>query len=158
MSKLDAFEQQIVDMIDQYGWFALSVAPRSDSDDPLEWFTYTIGLPKSRNWPEIICFGLEREVSYGILADAIAECDARNITPAPGLLLTQTLQDCNALLVDASAITNNYFGSATWYARHAKLPRPVPRLQLLWPDVAGKFPGDPACDPEIVACQTPMEK
>jgi Domain of unknown function (DUF4262) len=65
---LNEIEQRIVDCVEEYGWYALSIAPRADSDDPEEWFTYTIGLPKSHGWPELICFGLASERHAGTLA------------------------------------------------------------------------------------------
>ena len=120
---LDEFEQRIVDCVDEHGWFGLSVAPRTDSDDPEELFTYTIGLPKSHGWPEIICFGLGSDVAHGVLADAIAECEAKALQPEAGLVLTDTLNGFDALLVDASRIPDPYFGSAIWYARLAGTPR-----------------------------------
>jgi hypothetical protein len=154
---LDDFEQKIVDSVDKDGWFGLSVAPRVDSGDPEEWFTYTIGLPKSHGWPEIICFGLGSDVAYGVLADAIAECESKEIQPTAGLRLTDTLNGFDALLVDGSAIPDPYFGSAIWYARFAGTKVPPERLQLLWPDKAGKFPNDDGCSPEIRRMQTPVE-
>jgi hypothetical protein len=150
-------EQKIVDCVEKYGWFGLSVSPRTDSADPEEWFTYTIGLPKSHGWPEIICFGLAGGTAHGVLSDAIAECETKGLRPEAGLELTDTLNGFNALLVDASSIPDPYFGSATWYARLMGTPAPPPRLQLLWPDKAGKFPNDPDCSPEVRRMQTPCE-
>ena len=154
---LSEFEQKIVDCVEKFGWFGLSVSPRADSDDPEEWFTYTIGLPKSHDWPEIICFGLDNKTAHGVLSDAIAECEAKGIRPEPGLELTDTLDGHKAMLVDGSAIPDPYFGSATWYGRLAGNRAPPARLQLLWPDKAGKFPNDPDCSPEVRRMQTPCE-
>lgn len=151
------FEQKIVDCVDKYGWFGLSVSPRADSDDPEEWFTYTIGLPKSHNWPEIICFGLGGDIAHGVLSDAIAECETKNLEPRSGLRLTDTLNGFDAKLVDASAIPDHYFGTAIWYARLKGTEAPPSRLQLLWPDKAGKFPDDADCSPEVRHMQTPIE-
>src|SRR3954470_5936666 len=90
---LNRIEQRIVDCVEEYGWFAMSVSPAADSDDPEEWFTYTIGLPKSHGWPEIICFGLGGDVAHGLLSDAIAECETRGIDPHAGLVLTDVVMD-----------------------------------------------------------------
>jgi hypothetical protein len=154
---LDAFEQRIVDAVEEHGWFALSVAPRTNSDDPEEWFTYTIGLPKSRGWPELICFGLAAQTAHSILTDAIAECDAKKINPSAGLLLSNTLDGFDALLADGAKIPDHYFGTATWFADYAATKAPPDRLQLLWPDKNGRFPNDPECDEAIRDCQIPLE-
>ena len=151
------FEKKIVDCVDKYGWFGLSVSPRVGSDDPEEWFTYTIGLPSSHNWPEIICFGLGSDIAHGVLSDAIAECETKGLEPSSGLRLTDTLNGFDAVLIDASAIPDHYFGTATWYARLKGAEAPPRRVQLLWPDKAGKFPTDPECSPEVRRMQTPVE-
>jgi hypothetical protein len=154
---LSKFEQEIVDCVERYGWFGLSVSPRADGDDPDEWFTYTIGLPQTHGWPEIICFGLAGDTAHGLLSDAIAECEAKAAFPGAGMELTEVINGHSALLADASTIPDHYFGSATWYARLVGTPAPPPRLQLLWPDKAGKFPNDPACSEEVRRMQTPVE-
>jgi hypothetical protein len=151
------FEQKIVECVDKYGWFGLSVSPRTGSDDPEEWFTYTIGLPKSHDWPEIICFGLASDTAHGVLSDAITECENKSERPRDGMRLSDTLNGFDAMLVDASAIPDEYFGTATWYARLAGTSAPPARVQLLWPDKSGRFPNDPDCSPEVRRMQTPCE-
>jgi hypothetical protein len=155
---LSRIEQRIVDCVDKYGWFGLSVSPAADSDDPDEWFTYTIGLPKTHGWPEIICFGLGGDVAHRLLTDAIAECEAKAVAPHTGLELTEVVNGYNALLIDGSTIPDRYFGSAIWYARRAGTEVPPARLQLLWPDEAGRFPDDPDCTPEVREMQAPVER
>ena len=158
MRELDSFERRIVAAVEEDGVFFLSVAPRAESDDPQEWFTYSIGLPKSRGWPELICFGLSAQAGCGVLEDVIAECDAKSITPTAGMILAHTLNGFDALLVDGSQIADHYLGSANWFGRYAGLKSPPDRLQLPWPDKAGRFPTDPSCDPDMRLCQTPLEK
>ncbi len=155
---LSPIEQKIVDCVEEYGWFGLSVSPASDSDDPEEWFSYTIGLPKSHGWPEIVCFGLGGDVAHGLLTDAIAECEAKGLGPHAGLVLTDVVNGYDALLVDGSTIPDHYINSAIWYARRAGTQVPPARLQLLWPDKAGAFPNDPACSAEVRTLQTPVEQ
>ena len=153
---LQEAEQKIVDDVEEYGWSAMSVAPAVDSAEPEEWFTYTIGLQKTQGWPELICFGLDGSVAHGILIDAIAECQRKRISPAAGVLLTETLADSPARLRENSAIPFDYLGSANWYAKHAGMPEPPKCLQLIWPDQDGHFPDDPRCDPEVRRLQTPV--
>ena len=154
---MDKLDQEIIDRVEEFGWYAMSVAPAVDSDDPEEWFTYTIGLPKTFGWPELVCFGLDNEVSYGLFSDAIAECQAKGLTPADGLELTEVINGFPARLIDGSSIPDSYFGYASWYARLKGTRSPPERLQLWWPDKQGLFPDDADCSPEVVRMQTPLE-
>ena len=154
---MDKLGQEIVDRIEEYGWYAMSVAPAADSDDPEEWFTYTIGLPRTLGWPEFVCFGLDSKIAYGLLDDAIAECRAKGHLPSDGLELTDVHNGFPARLIDGSGIPDSYFGFATWYAREMGTQAPPQRLQLMWPDKHGRFPDDPDCSPEVVRMQTPVE-
>ncbi|HET9811535.1 MAG TPA: DUF4262 domain-containing protein [Sphingomicrobium sp.] len=152
---VNSVEQQIIDGVDRNGWFAVSYVPRVESDDPEEWFTYTIGLTKTAGWPEIICFGLDEERSVGMLRDTIAECWDRAIRPAAGVELTKVLQDRPARLKQIDGLPPSYFAMADWYAEHTNSPRLDERLQLVWPDRNGRFPDDPDCDPDVRERQTP---
>ena len=40
-------EQMIADGVEQNGWFVVNYAPRVDSDDADEFFSYTVGLAKT---------------------------------------------------------------------------------------------------------------
>ncbi len=153
---LNEFDQKIVDGVEKHGWYALSVSPAADSDDPDEWFTYTIGLQKTHGWPEIILFGLDGTTAHGVLSDAISECEAKGVRPAAGMELTETVKNCSARLVENPAIPFNYLGFANWYATHVGMPDPPDRLQLVWPDKNGFFPDDPRCVPEVRQLQTPV--
>ena len=153
---LDEFEQRIVDCVDEYGWFALSVSPRTDSDDPKEWFTYTIGLQKTHGWPELICFGLASDIAHDVLSDAITECEAKGLLPEAGMELTETLQGRPARLMKNDDIPFDYLRSANWFAKHAGMSGAPDRLQLMWPDKDGHFPNDKDCDPEVRRLQTPV--
>ena len=151
------FENRLCDTVDNIGWAVLSVAPRTDSDDPDEWFSYSIGLTKTFGWPELICFGLPTETRRHMINDAVEECRRKELTPEAGLRLSEALKGYDILLTDGSAIPDSYFGSAEWFAKQAGIDVPISRLQLLWPDANGYFPGDNRCLEAIVREQTPLE-
>jgi hypothetical protein len=153
---VDSFEQRIIDVVASHGWFGLSVAPREDSDDPQEWWTYTVGLAVSHSWPELVVFGQDANRAHGILDAAIKECEAAGVIPHPGMRLRNTLNGYDAVLVEGSGIPAEYLNSANWFARHNGLYDPQ-RLQLLWPDRQGHFPFEPDCDADVRSLQTPVE-
>jgi Domain of unknown function (DUF4262) len=154
---VEKYEQKIIENVEKYGWHGTSVAPRADSDDPQEQWTYTTGLTKSHGWPEIVMFGQDSERAHGIIWAAVDECEARNLIPCDGLRLHDTLNGYEARLVDGSFIPKHYLNSAFWFARHNRLNEPKV-LQLLWPDHDGIFPNESGCNGHVVADQTPMEK
>lgn len=157
MTELNEFETNLIEKIEEYGWFALSVAPSADSDDPQEWWTYTIGLPHSRGWPEFVCFGLDSNIAHSLLKNAIDECLNKEQVPSAGMILTEVFESVSAKLVDGSYIPDEYFGTARWFARHVGTKDPPERLQLLWPDKYGVFPDEIGCVAAVVADQTPRE-
>lgn len=149
---VSAVQQQIIDGIEQNGWFAVNYIP--GPDDPQERFTYTVGLTKTATWPEIICFGLDSERCVGMLRDTIRECWERRIRPADGVGLTKVIQGL-AGLSRVDGLPLPYFAMADWYADHSGTPNSAERLQLVWPDAYGRFPDDPNCDPHVRELQTP---
>lgn len=157
MIKLDKSDKNMIEKIEAHGWFAISVAPAIDSDDPEVWFTYTIGLPHTFGWPELICFGLDSEFAHGLLSDAIDECKSKNNIPSAGMILTEVIEGFPAKLVDGSSIPDNYFGYARWFARYIGTKDPPDRLQLLWPDKRGVFPDESGCAEGVILAQTPVE-
>jgi hypothetical protein len=154
---LDKVEQRIVDHVRDVGWSVMKVAPRVGSDDPQEWFAYTIGLPKTFGWPEIICFGLDVGVMHQLLNNAVGECRDKGLTPAPGLSLVEVMNDFPVRLIDGAFIADDYFGFARWFASYANTKNPPDRLQLIWPDKNGIFPDEVGCVEEIRQSQIPIE-
>ena len=150
-------EKNMVEKIERYGWFALGVAPAIDSDDPEEWFTYTIGLPHTFGWPEFICFGLGSDISHALLTAAIDECTSKGLAPTADMILMDVIDGWPAKLIDGSHIPNSYVESASWFARHIGAKTPPDLLQLLWPDADGVFPDEVGCAERVRLVQTPVE-
>lgn len=146
-------QQQVIDGVEQNGWFAVNYVP--GATDPDERFTYTVGLTKTAGWPEIICFGLDSERCAGMLLDTIRECWERKIRPAHGVGLTKVIQGNLAGLTRVDDLHSPYFAMADWYADHSGSPNSAERLQLVWPDAHGRFPDNPNCDPHVRGLQTP---
>jgi len=149
-------EQRILDDVEQFGWHIICVGPAADSDDPEEWFAYTIGLSKTFGWSELICFGLDLQVMGNLLNDAVEECRTTKVEPSHGLTLRNVIQGFPAKLVHNDTLADEYVNSALWFARHEGVSRPTV-LQLLWPDRDGYFPDESGCSNEVRQLQTPLE-
>jgi hypothetical protein len=152
---VNSSERKILDDIDRIGWHITCVGPAADSDEPEEWFAYTVGLSKSFGWPELICFGLDLQVMADLLNHAVDECQARGVSPSAGLVLNNVINGFPAKLENPQPMADEYVNSARWLARHEGLSLSV--LQLVWPDKAGRFPDEPECSPKVVQMQTPLE-
>jgi hypothetical protein len=152
---VNAAEQRILDDISRIGWHVTCVGPAVDSDDPEEWFAYTVGLSKTFGWPELLCFGLDLDLMGLLLNDAVDECRARDVAPSAGLVLNDVLEGFPARLEMPQPMADHYVNAARWLARHEGLSFSV--LQLLWPDKNGCFPDEPGCSPGAIRMQTPLE-
>ena len=154
---MDQIERNIVDHVASIGWSVMQVAPSADGGDPQEWFAYTIGLPKSFGWPELVCFGLDVSDMQLMLNDAVEECRQRNLTPKAGIELVDVLEGYPVRLVNGDHIPSEYLGYALWFAQQSESGGSLDRLQLVWPDKSARFPADTDCDEDIKRLQTPLE-
>lgn len=151
----DELEQHIINGVANRGAYVVNVLPRPDGSDGDELFSYTVGLVKSLQWPEMICFGLGTNEMLEMLGLAIEECWEARIIPHHGMMLHKVLDGVPAKLARNDSIPDNYLRYADWFAEHEKLPKPD-RLQLMWPDRNGVFPDDERCLPDVRAAQTPF--
>lgn len=155
---LNAAEKKILSVVEKHGWMVMSVAPRTDSDDAEEWWSYTIGLTKTFKWPELICFGLGGKIAHPVLNDAVAELRRKGTTPTPGIILADVFDGFDAKLISPLPMSPGYVGWAIWFSRHFDLPVPPPVVQLAWPDKHGRFPDDGRCAEGVRRAQTPLER
>ncbi len=154
---MDQDEQDVVEKVQKFGWTVFQISPSVGSDDPDEWFAYTVGLRKTYGWPELICFGLAQDVMHSMLNCAVEECQEQSATPFAGMLLKDVLNNAVAkLAIIAPLDWIPRVAWARWLSDHYELPRgEFDCLQLLWPDKAGRFPDEPDCDDAIKKLQTP---
>ena len=105
--------------------------------DSEEWFTYAVGLTKTAGWPELICFGLDRERTVGLLHDAILECwEGRR-----SLMTAWSWQrSCRAVRLASASSMACQRPISPWpigMPRTSGSPRIDERIQLMWPDSEG---------------------
>lgn len=99
-------------------------------------FAYSIGLYKSYQHPEIICFGLPNDLIHAIIND-IADLVKKGEKIKPSKNYYNIFKDSRAefLEVDERNI-DDYFAAAINFYETIKFPA----LQLVWTDRNGKFP------------------
>lgn len=118
--------------VEKYGHQVLMVL----GTDYLPPFAYSVGLFKTYNHPEIICFGLPQQLSGDIIND-IVEIIKRGECFKGGDISTEVFKDSKAafLNVDPRNV-GDYFLSDVKYYGHLNFPA----LQLVWTDRNDKLP------------------
>ena len=83
-------------------------------------------------------FGLHPDDQAGVIND-VRDRVAAGRSYAAGDVCDDLLVDSRACFVEVPLQAyQDYLGTAIWF--YAKSPRPFPCLQIVWPDLAGRFP------------------
>jgi Domain of unknown function (DUF4262) len=148
--KFDAADQRVIDIVERVGWTVMEISPNKEDLKP-HWFAYTVGLGVTFGWPELICFGEDLRDMGAMLNNAVEELKEKGDKPIPGMELTNVLIQFPVRLATFSPLLyRDHLGCAIWFADLGGLkPQQFSCLQVLWPDANGRFPDDPACDPDI---------
>ncbi len=139
-------EDEIQEVFDRHGLFVMIVA----ADDEHPGFAYTIGLHRRHRHPELIVVGLRHEVMHAMLndcGDRVAAGDPLPVDlPVAGIL---DAVDVRLRRVRAPDSYDEHVGYAIWFNGG----RDFPLLQLVYPDLEGRFPGEPGVNPALAAQQ-----
>jgi hypothetical protein len=148
-------DARFLEIIDEYEWHVMSVAPRVDSEDAQEWFSYSTGLYMRFQHPEILICGLDADTGRGIINSIGDELKAGrkfDLDSDCAHIFADGVK-CRFRIVHPSQYAE-YVGWAIWfYEREA-----FPLWQCFWPDDAGKFPWEEGCDPSVVELQPLLYK
>ena len=69
----------------------MKISPNEGDQDP-RWFAFTVGLPVTHGWPELIWFGLPLDTMAKILNNAVHELERKGVSPTPHLELTGVIE------------------------------------------------------------------
>lgn len=127
--------------IEKYG---LSVV-KLESTKYLPSFAYSVGLTKTFNHPEIICFGLRTELLHQLIND-VAEIIKEEGKLNPNKEYDNIFENSRAkfLQIDKRNI-EDYFGVAIKYFETTE----INGLQLVWTDRNNKFPWEDGFEEEF---------
>ena len=141
-SQLDEQDQEFLAAIDKHGWFNTRVF---DPDGELPDFSYSTGFWLRHRFPEIILFGLPKEVSHEVLWD-VFRCIKQGDDLPMGVRLGEIFGNADAFLLPvAKRHYEGHFNWCNWFYRGDEFPC----AQLIWPDRAGKFPWEPGFDEDM---------
>lgn len=133
----DDAERKFLDIIERFGWHVMLVM--GDEEGP--GFAYSTGIYRLTGKPELIVFGLAREVAHFV----VNEYAARAVTgdaPEPGDLQEGYIEGhpVTFITVDAPDRDREYTTWTSWFYDR----KPFPVLQLVYPDSrSGAFPWQP---------------
>ncbi|WP_235535637.1 DUF4262 domain-containing protein [Sphingopyxis sp. Root1497] len=151
-SHLDASEQKVVDDIRDYGCSVMHVF---DADGDLPEFSYSIGFPETVEQPEVIVFGVKREVRHFMINEIQRQC-VEGLKLQDGLRISGLIEGWNCVakyVTDAGAI-REHFGWALWYHDAQRDAAMHDAFQIVWPGAEqGLFPWEPDCDPIVMERQ-----
>jgi Domain of unknown function (DUF4262) len=114
-------------------------------------YAFSIGLFANYCHSELILFGLHMDDEARIIND-VRDRVAAGRTYAAGDVCDDLLVDRRICFVEVPlSAYRDYLGTAIWF--YAKSPRPFPCLQIVWPDLDGRFPWETGCNEHVKRVQ-----
>lgn len=140
MGEHDEVDTRVRADIERHGWHVVIVPPEQESPG----WAHTIGLLERFGHPELIVFGMDFQ-ALGPLLNHLGGQIRAGRGFEPGSERQGILQDLPVAFrrVERKWIPA-FLGNAAWHHRREDFPV----LQCFWPDPAGRFPWEAACDPE----------
>jgi hypothetical protein len=130
----DEIQSQVVDDVDRYGWHGVSRYPGS-SQQPDHY--YTVGIHATHGQPEILIMGLAGDVAHR-MARGLVEAVGEGLSVVEGLRTATVLDGLDVTFARLDQPTaQRWLPLAAWYYADQRWVA----AQLLWPDSAGRFPG-----------------
>lgn len=133
-SKISAYQAKARELIAEHGVFLQGVFPNPGEVGPT--FVYTVGLHEAGH-PEIIEFGLPYKVAGPILNDLAAQIRAGKVF-WPYLEYLEVVADYPVIFIPVDDSSEHLTLANAFYGRPGA--GPIPALQMVFPDMAGRFP------------------
>jgi hypothetical protein len=153
---LDSFEWPVPDgaadertfhNVREHGCHLLSIA--ADAEGP--GYVFSIGLYLNYAHAELVMFGLDPDDACAVI-NLVRDRAAAGRCYAAGDVGDDLLLDRTVCFVEVPlSAYAEYLGTAIWF--YAKLPKPFPCLQIVWPDQEGRFPWEAGCDARLKGYQ-----
>ncbi|HXJ03798.1 MAG TPA: DUF4262 domain-containing protein [Candidatus Acidoferrum sp.] len=148
-------DARFLEVIDKYGWHVMSVAPRINSDDAQEWFSYSTGFFMRFQHPEIILCGLDADVGTRIIntiGDELKSGRKFDLDTDCADIFANDVK-CSFRVVHPTQY-GEYVGWAHWFYEGDSFPV----WQCFWPDKIGIYPWDEACNRSVAELQPLLYK
>jgi hypothetical protein len=143
--RMQAYDREVERRLDEDGFCIEAFLGRGEPM-PLPDFTYTVGLGARASHPELVIVGFSAEVASALLADLSTQILAGERSLRAG-------EDLDGLLTGGYTLRVSECPPQLVARTRQDPVNPAGALQLLLPDQAGLFPGDPGVDPKFVQGQ-----
>ncbi len=127
-------DKKALEDIEKFGCHILSIF----EDEHGSSFSYSIGIQKTKNQPELIIQGLKQELSHQIINDYNNRLKNGEVF-IPGEYYGDFLEGFDVCFLEVDEkYYDDYFGWAKWLYKGKKFKV----LQLVWPTTQGLWPWD----------------
>ncbi|MFB9262131.1 DUF4262 domain-containing protein [Bradyrhizobium erythrophlei] len=136
-------DEKILRDVRTYGCHVVQVL----SDGSAPEYAFSVGLYLNYGQAEVAIFGLDRRDAANVINDVCARAAAGRIYVA-GDVCDDLLADRRLCFADVpDSAYPPYFGTALWF--YGTTRRPFPVLQMVWPDLDGRFPWESGYDARL---------
>jgi len=118
-------------------------------------FAYSVGLPVSVGQPEVLVYGLGREIMHFMINEICRQC-AEGLVLSDGLRIHDLLEghDCIARWCTNGEAIKEHLGWALWYHRTQRGVDVEGFYQIVWLGAAsGLFPWDEGVSQDVIEAQ-----
>ncbi|MEP2103471.1 MAG: DUF4262 domain-containing protein [Parasphingorhabdus sp.] len=151
--ELNEFEQRLLENVDQHGCQVNWVFDENGEDPD---FAYSVGFRKTASQPEVIVFGLKRELMLYMVNETLRQCREEGLKLSEGIVVSDLIEgfDCIARRVHPSQIDEGYFNSSMWFHEREFGSELSEAFQIVWPGaLEGLYPWDEGCSEETIEAQ-----
>lgn len=148
-------DAKFLEIVDKFGWHVMNVAPRVDSDEAKEWFSYSTGFFMRFQHPEVLLCGLDADVSTQIInsiGDELKSGRRFELDADYGDIFGDDVK-CRFRVVHSSQYAE-YVGWSIWFYDGEHFPL----WQCFWPDKSGNYPWDETCNRSVAELQPLLYK
>lgn len=131
-------EQQVLDNVEKYGYSVVHVAESFNGPEEEPGFSYSIGLFKTFQLPEILLIGLDHELRHTLIDNICIDYEEGNGLNV-GAFNPDIVEHFDCLVVEVEKEHYaEYLGWARWFYKGDEFPA----VQVVYPDTLGCFPWD----------------
>ena len=150
MSELTEFEREIIANVEKHGCHIMGVFDPEGAEPN---FAYSVGFTRTLekvgkpDCPEVILFGLPRDVVGPAINSLLAMCAAgQTLRDGERLESFFAAYDAVVRMVHETRIEEKYLNSALWYHR-TQMGRSLSKVAMIvWPDRNSVFPWEEGCE------------